>query len=373
MTNHLSNLPDLLDRLAEEAAVGPAPVSTMVATARRTRRRRTVATLGGSALAVAAVIIGVGQASRLPGPAGGGQREDIHVPTSTVEPVPNGFRLVGLGRAGILVPDTWVATGSQWRAPGSPDGVTMTQGSAPSGSPPETGQLVAGMPALVTAPTCGQEGDGTGCRGSVWLTTEQVGFTATSGTAEGVQEILGGIRALSAQQVGVPESADLVARSGSDAALLYGDRLLRLGLRPRYVDVVQAGGVADSIVSVDPPVSTLVPTGAVVSVGRVVGDVSADPFRVTVDWTRLGEDQSPLDDPQVRVGGRLYLALGDVVRAHATGVHGAALTAALAGDSLAQGRSLLFSAVRPGTATITLSTVVDGHRVLVGTVGVLVQ
>src|SRR5690606_20378301 len=100
--------PDLLDRAAGRVEVGAPPIHAMLRDASRARRNRLLGAVG----AVAAVALVAGGTAYLVGAGGPVRPGPVVAPDDpTVEPddarVPEGYRLVAIGRAAIAVPPQW--------------------------------------------------------------------------------------------------------------------------------------------------------------------------------------------------------------------------------------------------------------------------
>jgi len=288
------DLPDLLDRLAERHPVGPPPTSVMVTTASRARRRRTSVTVLSAAAAVAAVAVVGAQLQRpsaapqLPG------SSDTAAPSDVV--VPEGFRLVGAGHVGILVPDSWatnalhcdqptadtvvvngaIADGASRACgvtvPTPPDTLQLLEGDLAPHLPPGRHVLVAGKPAQRKSVIC-ELSDPAHCFGEVYFPEDDVSFLAGSATSAGVDAILDRIVELGPDQVPVPGRSYLAGsrRSGpATSAHDYAAQLRGLGLFPRLVGERRHGYRVDYIVAVEPETGTVLSRGDTVTVRFIV-------------------------------------------------------------------------------------------------------
>lgn len=241
-------LSELLERAADRTPVNPPPVAAMRTGATRRRRRRTALwSVGGTAVAVAAVIGG----STLLGP--GAKPIDqppVAAPPPAAAPVPAGMRLVGVGNAAVAVPKTW---GTNKLRCGTPevDTVVVDVGAQPMcaiarrpgvesidlGAEPrfdfkatETIEI-DGVAAQREKTTCVTTNPGTVCAGSVLIPSLKAWFRAESSTsAAEVDRILEQIRVVP-DQVGVPGFQAL--NLGAKPAEAYQNELKRLGLVAR--------------------------------------------------------------------------------------------------------------------------------------------
>jgi hypothetical protein len=280
-------LPDLLDRLASRHTVGAPPTDAMLAAASRQHRRRATWAAVGTIGAVAAVMVAGVILPRLPD----GRTPPHRVPLTS----PGGFRLVGVGRVGIQVPDSWATNALQCDQP-TADTVVVNGAMADGVSraclvnmptPPDTVQLlegdlaphlplgvdvsVAGQPAQRNGPIC-ETSLPAHCMGEVYFPDDDVSFVAGSSTAEGVDEILDSIVALGPDQVPVPGRSYLAGnrRSGpATSAQDYAAKLRALGLVPRLVAEPHRGWPIDYIVSVEPETGTILEPGDTVTVTYV--------------------------------------------------------------------------------------------------------
>jgi len=405
MTDH--DLPDLLDRLADRHPVGPPPTSVMVTTASRARRRRTSVTVLAAAAAVAAVAV-VGAQLQRPSsaprlPAG----TDAPAPSDVV--VPHDFVLVGAGRVGILVPESWATNALRCGTPVR-DTVVVDQGVVETclflsetvhdsvwihervelddGGDPVT---IGGLEARRYAARCETDvidnlnpsGTITSCSGAVKFPDQTVTFVARSATAEGVDAILDRIVALGPDQVAVPGTSrilydrDTQERSGQ----LYVERLQALGLRAEVVRQPQPGIEPDFILDVSPGPGAVLQEGDTVRV-TVVAPPAGPAEEILVGMTTLhGEsDYGEVTDEELRSGTTVHLSVGDGIWAYSKAEKGPRLVAEIRGTSLVdnsqpggpnQGRT--WKAVEPGATEITLSVVVDGRSYQIGTVTVVVD
>jgi len=288
MTDH--ELPDLLDRLAERHPVGPPPTAAMLTAASRSRRRRMALMTVGASAAIAAVSVAGVVLPRLP--AGETPRPAVPV---TAGPTLDGFRLVGAGHVGILVPDTWatnalhcdqptadtvvingaIADGSSRACgvtmPTPPDIVQLLEGDLAPYLPLGRDTSVAGRSARRNGPIC-ELSDPAHCFGEVYFPDDDVSFVAGSATSEGVDAILERIVGLGPDQLPVPGRSYLAGsrRSGPvTSAQDYAEQLRGLGLIPRLVANPHPGWPVDYIVSVEPETGTVLRQGDIVRITYV--------------------------------------------------------------------------------------------------------
>lgn len=272
------DLTDLLERLGERVDVSPPPIAAMTRAADRTRRRRTAWVVGSAAAAVAVVAAGtqvVGDGltdSRDPAPS-----------SPAARPVPDGMRLVGIGRAAIVVPKEW---GRNHLGCGTPtkDTFVLDVGLIPLCLIPRPAGVDAvwlhqddafgrgeeieidGTPATRTPVTCssGQhEGGVVTCSASVYVPSEDVRFDASSSASrERVDELLDQVRILDGK-VGVPPYGGLTWDVPFRA---YARRLREVGLEPVKVERRIQGPAAGMVIEVTPGSGTVLPEGSAVRV-----------------------------------------------------------------------------------------------------------
>lgn len=405
-----SDLPDLLDRLAERSDVGPAPVGAMLAAARRTRRRRGTAVLIGAAASVALVAAGVGlagQGTPLTPP------DDASTTPAAAAPIPDGFRLVAVGRVGILVPEAWptnemrcgTATAdtvivdvgvvetcalvgadvfdSVWIHEGGQEYVFRSSRSITIGSVAAERQdtVCETYPIDNMHPNGKQE---TSCTGSIHV-LQDVYFAARSATAAGVDRMLSRVTEVPEGSVGVPGTAPVLYQreTQDNAGSLYADQLRALGLRVETVRVSRPGSTPDFIIDVSPRPGTVLAPGDTVTV-TVVAPPSGPGEELSVGVNSVGPGDSMDDvdrtDEQIRAGTTIHLAVGSRIWAYGAGHYAGTLAGELNGDVLAPstwaddpnlGHS--WEVVRAGTTTITLTITADGERIVLGTVRVVAE
>jgi hypothetical protein len=100
----------LLGRLADRADVGPAPVGDLLRAGRSAERRKRRATIFGAAAASLALIVGgfaVDHSVTRDRPGNVGVSATSPSAASSLPPVIDGMRWVGMGRVVVAVPDTW--------------------------------------------------------------------------------------------------------------------------------------------------------------------------------------------------------------------------------------------------------------------------
>lgn len=405
MTDH--ELPDLLDRLAERHPVGPPPTSVMVATASRARRRRASVTVLAAAAAVAAVaVVGIqlqrpSAAPQLPG------SSDSPTPSDVL--VPDGFRLVGAGHVGILVPDSWgtnalrcgtvvrdsvvvdvgVIETCLWVSPTVHDSVwihervELDDGGDPVGIGGLEARRYAARCETDVIDTLNPSSTVASCTGTIKFPEETVTFVARSATAEGVDAILDRIVALGPGQVAVPGTSQILYERDTQehSGQLYVERLQALGLQAEVVQQSRPGIEPGFILDVTPAPGAVLDRGATVTV-TVVAPPNGPAEEISVGMTTLhGEsDYGEVTDSEIRAGATVHLRVGDGIWAYSKAEKGPRLEAEIRGTSLVdnsqpggpnEGRT--WQAVESGTTEITLSVVVDGRSYEIGAVRVIVD
>jgi hypothetical protein len=381
----------LLERSADEVVVLAPPVGPLLAEAGRLRRRRRPA-VGGAALAV---LVTLGAADAV---------------TSFVDPdpqgwpasaPPDGMRFVGLGRAVIAVPTGW-ATGATrcgqpvrdtvvvGRSPAATctatrpadvRSVVVTAGPPAAGFRPESTYDVAGREVERGATTC----PGETCSATVHVPTENVTFTVASSNPRPERaraEVAGLVRGLRVLEgrVAVPGTGALATDYGRSAEAKYVADLRDLGLDPVVETDTGTGAEPGTVTAVSPePGTPLLP-------GSEVRVTVADGVRTARDLVAAGigsvdEDRvyRGLTAEQIRRGATLEVPQGTDIWAYADGRRARTLDARKTGASIAidfwrngPNWPTAWEAVVPGTTEVTLSIRVDGRRVDLGTVRIVV-
>jgi hypothetical protein len=402
MTEH--RLTRLLAHHAAEVRVGPAPVHAVRAArarARRTRRLGFLAAVGASA-AVTAVVVGLTSATPPQGPTSTASPATTPE-TSAPEPQPDtarpGHRLVGLDDVAVEVPTSWGTNATRCGTPVR-DTVVVDQGAICTALVPwpddvtsiglrrpyrgedldalTTGE-VAGLPALVgelacAAPVCSR----------VAVLTEHdvvVQVDSTAGRAA-VDAAFDTVRVLE-RHVPVPELDAVVGARGRSVAA-YVEALIEAGLRARVVEVVDRRIDPGFVLDARPAAGTVVAPGSTVVLEVVAPrDGPADEVALGLGWEGDGYDDRYgwLEDEELRADPTLRLRVGDRVWTYAEGrpLLRRTYAAALEGDALdvsewtdGPSHPRAWDAVRPGTSRLALSIEVDGRRMTLATVTVVV-
>jgi hypothetical protein len=383
----------LLERVADEVVVLAPPVEPMLAEAQRLRRRRWVV-VGGAALALVAALGAADAVASFvdPGP---------HAwPASSP---PDGMRFVGVGRAVIAVPSGWSTDAVRC---GQPVRDTVVIGTAPTGTcsaprpsgvrsvvitdgPPAAGFTaeatygIAGRPVLRGHPSCAA---GT-CTEVVHVPTENVTFTVASSNTRPeraraeVAALVSGVRVLDEDgRVAVPGIVTLPADYGRSAEAKYVEDLRRLGLAPVIRVDERSGKEPGTVTRVSPEPGTPLEPGSEVTV-TVAAGVRSPQDQVAVGLGAVDPDHTyrGLTHEEIRQGATLEVPQGTDIWAFADGRRSRSLSARLEGASIeidfwrnGPDWATSWEAVRPGTTWLTLSIRVDGMRVDLGTVKVVV-
>ena len=381
----------LLERTAERVVVLAPPVEPMLAEADRLRRRRR-SVVGGAVLAVLATLGAADAVSSLVDP------DPEAWPAAAA---PDGMRFVGIGRAVIAVPTGWATDATRC---GQPQRDTVLIGSAPaatcsaarpvgvrsvlvtSGAPaadfrPASTYAVAGHEVERGATTCRDET----CTAVVHVPTENVTFTVASSNSRPERaraEVAGlarGLRVLEGR-VAVPATAALAADYGRSAETKYVADLRRLGLEPYLWTVPAAGAEPGTVLEVSPAPGTPLRRGGKVVVTVADGPRSArDRVAVGIGSVDEGRTYRGLTHEDIRRGATLEVPQGTDIWAYADGRGSRSLDARKKGASIAidfwrngPNWPTAWEAVLPGTTELTLSIRVEGRRVDLGTVRIVV-
>jgi hypothetical protein len=381
----------LLERAADEVVVLAPPVGPMLAEADRRRRRRRL-TIGGAVLAVVATLGLADTVTALvdPGP-------EAWPATSP----PDGMRFVGIGRAVIAVPTGWATDAVRCGQPVR-DTVVLdpTPGEACRGSRPAGVRSVAigsGPPGTdFTAATTydvqgrqvqrGQTTCAAGtCSAVVHLPTENVTFTVSSSTVRPERaraEVAGMVRGLRVLDgmVAVPTTGALAADYGRSARTKYVADLRDLGLHPVVRAERVPGADAGTVTGVSPSPGTPLRRGSDVVVTVADGELTArDEVAVGLGSVDDNRTYRGLTHEDFRRGATLEVPQGTDIWAFADGRRSGTLDARQEGASIAidfwrngPDWPTAWEAVMPGTTALTLSILVDGKRVDLGTVHIVV-
>jgi len=381
----------LLERTAEQVIVLAPPVEPMLAEADRLRRRRRTA-VGG---AVLAVLVTLGAAD---------------VVRSFVDPdpkawpaaaPPDGMRFVGVGRSVIAVPSGWATDATRCGqpvrdtvvlAPGPEDpcraerpagvrSVVVREGEV-EGFHAVATYRVGGRPVERSALRCAE---GT-CSTMVRLPSENVTFTvASSAGTEALARAEVVAIAFTARvldgHTAVPATRMLAAEYGRSAEAKYVAELRTLGLDPVVVPAATTTGAdPGTVIGVSPEPGTPLEAGSEVRV-RVAGGERAPQDEVAVGIGIVDEDRhyGGLTQEDIRRGTTLEVSQGTDLWAFADGRRSRTLEARQEGDSIVldfwrngPDYPTTWEAVHPGTTELTLSIRVDGRRVDLGTVRIVV-
>jgi len=380
----------LLERTADQVVVLAPPLDAMLAEADRVRRRRRV-TIGGAVLAVLATLGAAdGVASLLDR---GPQAWPVSAP-------PDGMRFVGLGRAVIAVPSGWATDATRCGqpvrdtvllgdAPADPCGavrpadvrsVAITYG-APDGFVVATEYEVGGRPVQRGSTGCAA---GT-CSAAVHLPTENVTFTVASSNVRPelaraeVAALSIGLRVLEGW-VAVPPTGMLATDYGRSAEAKYVSDLRGFGLEPVVRIDPTTGGQPGTVTGVSPPPGTPLKPGQEVTVTVADGPrTPRDEVAVGLGTVDPGHTYRGLTAEDFRRGATLEVPQGTDIWAYADGRRARTLSARQEGASIAidfwrngPNWPTSWEAVLPGTTRLTLSIRVDGERVDLGTVSIVV-
>ncbi|WP_427888894.1 PASTA domain-containing protein [Kribbella sp. GL6] len=272
----MTDLPDLLERAAAQTPVGPPPLEALRTGAKRRRHRRTATTVGAAAATVGAVITATTLLTPSPQP-------------TPAAPPPT--RLVGLGHAAIAVPADWPTNKASCGTPrqdtvliDDPSAVHLCASSRPTGvdsvglyygQPPrgfhadETFEI-DGVRAERQQTTCvfydGLKRSLMTCTGTVFLPSLRVWFRAESST-----EVLAVDRMLSRIQIvrdraGVPSYSSLGGAPTGPRIGSYLPLLTAADLKVATKRVKSPSYPSGTILGVSPPVGTMLPVGATVTV-----------------------------------------------------------------------------------------------------------
>ena len=381
----------LLERTAEQVIVLAPPVEPMLAEAGRLRRRRRTA-VGG---AVLAVLLTLGAADAV---------------TSFVDPdpeawpaatPPEGMRFVGLGRAVIAVPTGWATDATRCgepvrdtvvigaapaatcttERPADIRSVAITAGPPPAGFRAESTYDLGGHEVERGATTC----PGDTCTAVVHLPTENVTFTVASSNTRPeraraeVAAMVRGLRVLDGR-VAVPGTGSLAVDYGRSAEAKYLADLRDLGLEPVVEPDTTTGADPGTVTAVSPDQGTPLAPGSEVTVRVADGPRSArDQVAVGIGSVDDDRNYRGLTHEDIRRGATLEVPQGTDIWAYADGRRSRTLDARQDGASIAvdfwrngPNWPTAWEAVAPGTTELTLSILVDGRRVDLGTVRVVV-
>lgn len=293
-------LTDLLNSVADEVRVGPAPLGAVETRARGLRRRRIAGYSAASLVALGALV-------------GGFTVVTQDEPNILVLEGPNdsGVRLVGVGHAAIAVPAAWPTM--ELECPGALyDSVVFDDGSATTCTPvpgPTAGveivRIVRGEPALVQpveqaqingvevqrqVPRCNLVGDVSTCTGAVYIPSESVTFLVTSTTdPQTVHRLLDSIRIVP-DRVGVPDSQTVNVAERGNAANAYIKALEGLGLSVEVTNQWRPKYPTGWILGVSPEAGTMLAPGSMVTLTVVGGPdpgESSDPQKPSLGISEL--------------------------------------------------------------------------------------
>lgn len=391
------HLSDLLETLGDRVEVSPPRTAAMLRAASHARRRRTAWTIAGAAAAAALVAAGTQIVSdRLPG------SNDPTRPAPTADAVPDGMRLVAIGRAAIAVPKGW-STGKMHCGTPLEDTVVIDPGAIRNCLVPRPAGVdsvwvyesvptrnyradetyeIDGVRAERQQTSCGRGNDeSVMCTGVVGLPSLGVYFEASSSTSRAtVDEILENVRILD-DRAGVPGYLAVTSSRQEDSFDAYADRLRSVGLSLSKVEVTKPGMSAGFVLEVSPAPGSLLRPGEKVTV-----TVSAPPrgpaeeLNVGMATEPLVGEPADLTDEQIRAGATIRLRVGGLIWAYAFGKRERSLAGELDGSSLVvddwvEGPNYphAWQAVAPGTTKVTLTISADGQRIELGTVTVVVD
>lgn len=282
-----NNLTELLELAASRVQVGPAPVTAMVAQARRMRRRRTVAF--GAAIGAAVVAV-AGTASAF-WPVGESSTPPSLAASPEADLAPPGMRLVGLGHAAVAVPETWstnvtrcgvpeehtvvidVGVEQACRAPhpANVDSIEVAQGEPRFDFTADETVQINDVQAQRQTTACRPDGFNervSVCAGAIYIPSMDVSFRAESSTsATEVDRILDRVQIIP-DRVGVPGyrviNSDLLDQG--KAGQMYIEALRDAGLVPQ-VRTERASGIDPGyVLDATPGPGTMLQPGDVVTV-----------------------------------------------------------------------------------------------------------
>lgn len=401
-------LTDLLHDRVADAPVGAPPLAAMHRDAsRRARGRLAVLAAAASVVVVAGVV-----AVTTTGDGTTPRRSDspaVASPSATEaadggsDVPPDGFRWVGEGQAVIAVPEGWGTNAVHCGTP-KRDTVIVDQGAicmALVPYPEDTSSVdvrqrqpiderddytdaeVEGEPALLSPVECyeGDEFSAATCTQSLVLPDRDVVFAAqTSRGREALAPILDRVAILD-EAVAVPgfqtHALDRQGRSGE----AYADALRGAGFTVEVVEEVRRGVPAGYVLGAEPAPGTVVAPGATITVTQVAPPAGpADEIVLGMSGDRDGRQLVDLSDDELRTDPTVRLDVGDTLWTYAQGKRQRSYAATLTGDAIEddgwdegpnRGRSWV--AARPGTSTVELSIDVDGQRLVLSTVTVVVR
>jgi len=384
----------LHDRISQER-VGQPPLHAMHRDAARRRR-------GRSAVVVAAVGVAmVGGLFAATGDDASPQPRPAEVATASDTP-PAGFRWVGIGAAVVAVPHEWGTNAVRCGTP-ERDTVIVDQGAVCAALfpfPADTSAVevrprysvddrdgytetrVEGEQALLSPVECprGRTAGAHTCRRTLVLPARDIVFAAeTSRGRAALDDILARVAILD-QDVAVPGYSLLALDHQGRAGAAYSEALRDAGLQVKIVTQTRRGIEPGYVLGAVPSPGAVVEAGSRVTVTVVAAPSGpGDEIVMGMAGNRGGQDIDVSDD-RLRRNPTVRLAVGDRLWTYAHGerqrTYGAQVSGhAIQEDGWKDGPNYPNSwiADRPGRSKIELSIEVDGERLVLGTVTVVVR
>lgn len=391
---------ELLERAADQTAVGSAPLESIRAGAAQRSRRRALAWAGASTAALVGIIAGaVFVTSAAPS-----ERPRPPVTTDAPDQGPQGTRLVGLGHLAIAVPEEWDTNRARCGTPmrdtvvinvgvietcaiARPEGVEsveIVEGEPRFDFAPDGAVLVDGVEAQRQSTACTREtlGGVRVCSGTVYFPAHRTWFRAESSTGrEDVDRILDRIRVVS-DKIGVPAFQPLAVNAQGRSGEKYATRLAEQGFEVEVQTRRMSAGKPGYVLDASPAPGTMLPPGSTVTITVIAEpEGPADEVSVGVGTDSDNALEQSATDEQIRAGNTtLHLHVGERIWAYAQGKRANTLAGELRGDALAiddwtNGPNYphAWVAGAPGRTTILLSIEADGEQIGLGKISVLVK
>jgi len=401
------DLADLLERSADRVPVGAPPVSSMVVAAAGLRRRRAMRRVTTAVVVSAAIVAGgtavVAGVRGDPTDAGDpmGHR---NTPSQVVAPVPSGSRLVGIGHSAIAIPQDWSTNAIHCGVATEPtvvidvtiietcgigqpvvfDNVWIERGSNPNIFHPTGDIEIDGVIAQRDEVSCIDVGGSRQlCSATVFVPSADASYRAQADTRQRVDEILSWIRIIP-DEVAVPGfGAANLEHQDDDAGEHYRAQLAEAGLEVQVRTEPGPGAKPGYVLDVVPRPGTMLTPGMAVTMTEIAEPRGpADEVAAEINSVGPGDsmDYRGRSDAQIRAGTTIHLDLGSTIWLYGSGRRAGTLAGEISGSALAPdgwkegpnyGRS--WTAVGPGTSTITVTITADGRRFVIGTVTVVVS
>jgi hypothetical protein len=301
----------LLGRLADRADVGPAPVGDLVRAGRSAERRKRRATIFGAAIASLAIIVvgfAVDQSVSRDRPGNVGVSATSPSAASSLPPVVDGTRLVGMGRVVVAVPDTWgtgeVRCGQPLRdtvyfpsdgnrsclgVPGAPaSSVGIASTSSDTGrratKRADTSGTINGIPVAYSERGC-ETSDPPVCSQVVTVPSQGVVLILTAPETSTIATIVDSLRLL-------PEGYTTVRVDPNGPLENTVDLIEAAGLDAQVVEKYRKGWSAGVLLDSDPAAGTVLATGETVTLTVSSGESTAPKLSRCSD---IPPDEPPSD------------------------------------------------------------------------------